>query len=76
VSLLHRYQGDLHTEHVTVEERKQLESDPSIVKRFVLIQEQPQVNCMLTQGNVDRRAAIDRRAARDSAESKSEPTRK
>jgi hypothetical protein len=72
VNLFYRYEQDSLAEHVTVDERKLRQSGSDIIRTFVAIQEQPEVNCMLTTANRNRRAALDKRAAREAAEATSE----
>lgn len=70
VNLLHRYQRDLGTDHVTVALRQGIESDPGIGERFASILELPKVNCMVSIENVQRRAG--RHTTNDNSPSKRE----
>jgi hypothetical protein len=62
VNLLHRYQQELGTEHVSVPFRKRRESDPDIVKEYRRI-EIYQINCSPWSTQRVLRAEMDRKAA-------------
>jgi hypothetical protein len=45
-NLLHRYQAELPSDHITVEDRRRLESSPTMVKKFRRVVPETERNCM------------------------------